>query len=242
MSRIRFTIASLLAVVLLVAVGFAALRESDDLWDSGVFTLTLGVLLVSVHLALHRTDSRRTFWIGCALCGWGYLGLSLVPSIESRLITTKALSYLDSRVPGRSEAVYTIRLPGTGSGSPGMKVRHVAFTPEGRLLATSGRGHVRLWDAATGKPLGGWNGTTENFVRIGHCLFALVAAWFGGQLSRRLCRNPGAPDSPSDSCWQSWRGRLSPEKCHAKAISMASAPDRLDPLGDHSPASGCTKI
>ena len=91
MRRIRFNIASLLVVVLLVAVGFAALRESNDLWDSGVFTLTLGVLLISILLAVHRTESRRAFWIGFALFGWIYLGLSLVPSIESRLMTTKAL-------------------------------------------------------------------------------------------------------------------------------------------------------
>jgi hypothetical protein len=36
MRRIRFTIASLLCLVLFVAVGFAALRESNDLWDNGV--------------------------------------------------------------------------------------------------------------------------------------------------------------------------------------------------------------
>ena len=41
MRRFRFTIASLLVVVLFVAVGFADLRESSDLWESGVFTLTL---------------------------------------------------------------------------------------------------------------------------------------------------------------------------------------------------------
>ncbi|MGO9467162.1 MAG: hypothetical protein ACLQIB_21545 [Isosphaeraceae bacterium] len=41
MRRIRFTIASLLIVVLFLATGFAGLRESNDLWDSGLFTLTL---------------------------------------------------------------------------------------------------------------------------------------------------------------------------------------------------------
>ena len=36
MRHIRFSIASLLVVVLIVAVGFAALREASDLWESGV--------------------------------------------------------------------------------------------------------------------------------------------------------------------------------------------------------------
>jgi hypothetical protein len=99
MSRIRFNIASLLIAVLFVAVGFAALRESTDLWDGGLFTLTLVVLFYSILLAIHRSDARRAFWIGFALFGGGYLVPSLIPSIETRLVTTKALAYLDSKVP-----------------------------------------------------------------------------------------------------------------------------------------------
>jgi hypothetical protein len=102
MKHIRFSIASLLLVVLFVTVGFAALRESNETWNSGVFTLTLAALLISILLAIHRTESRWAFWIGFALFGWIYLGLSLVPSIEYRLLTTKGLAYLDSKVPGRS--------------------------------------------------------------------------------------------------------------------------------------------
>jgi hypothetical protein len=44
-------------------------------------------------------ESTRAFWIRFALFGWGYLALSLVPSIESRLSTTKALAYIDCKVP-----------------------------------------------------------------------------------------------------------------------------------------------
>ena len=40
-----------------------------------------------------------------------------------------------------------------------------------------------------GTPLKASNGITENFVRIGHSLFALLVGWLGGQLSRRLCRS-----------------------------------------------------
>jgi hypothetical protein len=187
MRRFRFTIASLLVAVLFVAVGFAALRESNDLWDSGIFTLTLTALLVSILLAVHRKEARRAFWLGFALFGWGYLALSLVPSIESRLMTTKGLTYLDSKVPGRSLGVFKIQFTGTGSGTPGNQVQAVAFSPDGRQLATSSQGTVRLWNVSTGKLLGGWGGTTENFVRIGHSLFALIVAFLGGQLSRHLC-------------------------------------------------------
>jgi hypothetical protein len=91
------------------------LREASDLWDSGFFTLALAVLLVSILFAVHHTGSERAFWLGFALFGWGYPGLSLVPSIEPRLLTAKALAYLDSMVPGRSVGV-------------------LAFSPDGKLL------------------------------------------------------------------------------------------------------------
>jgi WD40 repeat protein len=193
-SRIRFNIASLLVIVLFLAVGFAALRESNETWDSGLFTLTLTVLLASTLLAIHRNDARRAFWIGFALFGTTYLALSLVPSIESRLATTKALAYLDSKVPGRTQTFFTIRLTGTGSGVSSNQVQAVAFSPDGNQVATSSLGTVKLWDAATGRLLGGWAGTTENFVRIGHSLLALLVGWLSGLLSRRLWRASRPPE------------------------------------------------
>ena len=98
MSRIRFTLGTLLGIVLVLGVVLAALNESSDLWESGIFSVTLVVLLASILLAVHRTASRRAFWLGFALSGWIYLGMSWVPSLESRLITTKALTFLDSKV------------------------------------------------------------------------------------------------------------------------------------------------
>jgi hypothetical protein len=99
MRRFRFHLGTLLVMVLLVGVGFAALRESNETWDSSIFSITLGILLVSILLAIHRTEERRVFWLGFALFGSAYLGFSLVPSIEPRLITTKALAFLDSKLP-----------------------------------------------------------------------------------------------------------------------------------------------
>ncbi len=184
MQRFRFSIASLLLVVLFAAIGFAALRESSDLWDGSVFTLTLASLLISILLAVHRIESRQAFWIGFALFAWTYVGLSLVPPIESRLITTKALTFLDSKVPRRSPAFSLYATINSGTG--GNQAQSVRIAPDGSLLATSSQGLVKIWDAATGRPPGGWSGTTQNFMRIGHSLLALLAGWIGGLLSRRL--------------------------------------------------------
>ena len=193
MRNLRFNIASLLVVVLVLGVGFAALRESDETWDSALFTLALCVLFVSILLAVHHNEARRAFWLGFAVFGWIYLGLSLVPSIESRLITTKALTYLDSKVPGRTQSFFKVQFTATGTGSPGNQVQAVAFSPDGRQLATSRLGTLRLGDVVTGRLVGGWAGTTENFVRIGHSLLALLVARLGGLLSRRLWRASRVP-------------------------------------------------
>jgi hypothetical protein len=186
MRRFRFHIGSVLILVVFLGVGFAALREADDLWDSIILSLTVGALLGSLLLAIHRKAEKRAFWVGFALLGWGYVGLTAVPSIEPRLLTSKALIYLDSKVPGRP-----LVITGQAWGGPGSTTRQavasLAFSPQGNLIATSNNsGVVRVWSTTTGTILGTVSGTTENFTRIGHLLLALVLAWLGGRLSRRL--------------------------------------------------------
>jgi hypothetical protein len=145
---------------LLLGVGFAALRDSNDLWESSVFSITLGLLSISILLGVHRLGSRRAFWLGFALFGWIYLGFSLVQSVESRLITTRGLAYLDSKVP-RSKYVSPPEYDNDGSMDLFVKNKFV-------------------------NSLVGSSGTTEYFVRIGHSLLALIAAFLGGLLSRYL--------------------------------------------------------
>jgi hypothetical protein len=190
MKRFRFNIASLLVVVLLVAIGFAALREASDLWESGVFALTLGVLLIAILSAVHRTDSRRAFWLGFSLFGAAYLGLSLVPPIESRLITTKVLALLESKVSDRpiviSGRVWDTWSRNQGQNNPSVNSASIAFSPQGNLVASGNEGVIRVWNLSGSNLLGTWSGTTENFMRIGHSLLALITALVGGQLSRRL--------------------------------------------------------
>jgi len=207
MRRFRFHIGSLLILVVLLGVGFAALREANDLWDVIVLNSALGVLLVSVLLVVHRRAERRAFWIGFALFGWGYLGLIAIPAFEPKLLTTRLLAYLDSKVPGRP-AVFTVQP--WGAPINGQGVTAVAFSQQGSLEpGTSNSGTVRLWSATTGRLLVSGSGTTENFIHIGHSLFALILAWLGGKLSRSLyvrsrethpvLDEPGESPAPSPS-------------------------------------------
>ena len=64
MRRFRFHIGTLLILVLILGVGFAALRESDETWDSSIFSLTLGVLLISILLAVHRLGVQESILAG----------------------------------------------------------------------------------------------------------------------------------------------------------------------------------
>ncbi len=202
MRKFRFNIASLLTVILVLGVSFAALRQSTDLWESGLFTATLGILLISILLAIHRTESKRAFWIGFALFGTIYLGLTLMPSIERRLITTKALATLGLKLSWSTGGLVYFDYDSDGTAD-----LYVANT-FGDVAAAAGLQPAgkKAWfqDFVVGASLTG-SGTTENFVRIGHSLFALLVGCLGGQLSRRLGRYSRVPgpvaavdSSPSD--------------------------------------------
>ena len=189
MRRFRFHIGTLLILVLILGVGFAALRESDETWDNSIFSLTLGILSVSILLAVHRTETKRAFWLGFALFGSATLGLFLVPSIESRLITTKALAFVDSKVPDRS-IVIEGRVWDSWSNkqiqnNQSVNSTSIAFSPQGNL-ASSGNQIVLRDFTVTGNVVGTARGSTMSFIRIGHSFLALIAAISGGLLSRHL--------------------------------------------------------
>jgi hypothetical protein len=186
MKRLRFTIAGLLVMVVFVAVGIAALREATDLWDSGVFGVTLVLLLGSVLLSVHRTAERRAYWLGFALFGSVYLALSLVPPVAARLPTTKALAYLDSKVSDRVKSWVFSVIPAVSGPNNGQAVQTLAYVGGGSTVTTIEAETLQLWNATTGAAVTGVNGTSENFIRIGHSFLALILAIIGARLSQSL--------------------------------------------------------
>ena len=195
MRRFCFHLGTLVILVLILGVGFAALHESNETWDSITFSITLGVLLTSILLAFHRTEKRRAFWVGFALFGSAYLGLSLLPSIQRRLITTLALASLDSKMPRSipaSDALYDLVVV-NNSQPVSLSVKKGNGTLKEMTVVAGSNANILVK-----APLTRSIGNKDDFVRIGHSFIALIAAIQGGLLSRHLhAKNRGKTSEPS---------------------------------------------
>jgi hypothetical protein len=82
MNRLRFTIAGLMAIVLFVAIGFAALRNADELWASATYTLAIAMISLAFVGAFVRKGKARAIWSGFAVFGLAYLLIGLSPQLK----------------------------------------------------------------------------------------------------------------------------------------------------------------
>ena len=110
-----------------------------------------------------------------------YLGLSVVPSIQSRLITTRSLAYLDFKMHNDgSMDLYFVN--NTQSNAVYLNAGNGDWIAD---VTAAGSNPTRFTNILAGISLAG-PGTRENFIRIGHLLVALIMALLGGYISRRL--------------------------------------------------------
>ena len=79
MTRGRLSISLAMGIVLVVAVGLAALKDPSKFWASAVFTSAVVVLLTSLLGAVARCGKSRMAWFGSVLFGGFYLILSFGP-------------------------------------------------------------------------------------------------------------------------------------------------------------------
>jgi hypothetical protein len=86
MSRLRFTLAQLMAIVFYLGFGFAALRNANALWASATFSLAILTVAVALAGACSRKEWARMPWAGFAVAG----GLCLVIWLS----TSSTIGYL----------------------------------------------------------------------------------------------------------------------------------------------------
>jgi hypothetical protein len=168
----RFSIAGLMGVVLLAAIGLAALRTPSETWAGIVLLATLAALgFASVGAICLRGPSRAGF-LGFAVFGWIYMAAAFLPyGVYPRLPTRGLLEQLAPRIAG-------IKGPFPAAGGMGGMGGGMRSVGQGGGDAGGFGGQV---NAAGLGPDG-----AARFFQIGHCLFALLAASLGAVLSRWL--------------------------------------------------------
>jgi hypothetical protein len=184
MRSVRFSIAGLMGVVLLVAIGFAALRNPSENWAGVVLLGTLAALGVAMVGACCRSGATRGGFLGFAAFGWIYMIAAFYPlGIWPKLPTQGLLELLAPRIAGIDEPFPTFgRMDGAaGMGGMGGGMRSISVNDsdaeEAGGFGGPGSGMV---------PATPGSAATLAFFQIGHCLFALLAACLGAFLGNRL--------------------------------------------------------
>jgi hypothetical protein len=73
MRRLRFTIAQLIAIVIVIGFGFAALRNANAVWASATFSLAILTVSVALAGACSQKMRARMPWLGFGTAGGLYL-------------------------------------------------------------------------------------------------------------------------------------------------------------------------
>jgi hypothetical protein len=166
--------------------------------------LTLSFLGTSLLGWMIRKESKRAFWAGFAIFGCAYMLIEFVPKLWDQAV--------DPLPTGR--LLYEIHSKVVPSGVPVLSdvpvVSPVFDVGAGEKINISGRSYVGIGDgrfvdqgsAASSHLLrlalpGAAN--YEPFLRIGHCLFALLAGLIGGGIARWFYRSQQKLDATCES-------------------------------------------
>ena len=198
----RFTILSLMGLVLVLALAIAALRNANDYWAGGLLLTTPLLLcgaLVGASCGEGRSRARR---LGFAVFGWAYFALAFLGLSEgnlAKLPTSWLLISIHQRVAPLQTFTYTVTGTMSGqmgqgtvfvsSGSPGPMANTLTATPNARWVAANppGPAVAQGWKAILP---GAAN--YDAFSTVGHCLFALLAGLLGAVIARRFERRRAA--------------------------------------------------
>lgn len=182
MRRPRISLAGLMALVVVVGVGIAALRAASETWAGIMLLLTLGLLGVSVLGVMYRREARRAWWVGFALFGWGYAALTLAPWSKPESLPTRIL--LDSLYARMSPRKVVAMDPFAAP----------AGLDDGQFIVLDPNPpHDSLPGVPQGSDAVFAIGTVDlkAFRTIGQCLSALIAGLVGAFVARRFQATSG---------------------------------------------------
>jgi hypothetical protein len=160
MKHTRITIAHLILVVLVAAIGLAAIRSGSAAWAGAMFSITFFAMICSLlGIALGR-GIRRVYWSGFATLGWSYLLLIYVPWLDGKvgrfLLAPNVFAYLEE-----------VLHPEPQGGLQSLPLEILGATATGGAFNGGVGGGTSVEDLS-------------DFVRIGLAMEALLWAFLGG--------------------------------------------------------------
>jgi hypothetical protein len=213
----RVTIAGLLGLILLLGIGFAALRSPSWLWANALLSCAVALVVFAVIAAIELRGPARAFWRAFAICGGCYLLLSAgMGHVGVKLVTT---TLLDVVYPQLSPPPATPTGPSWGAGNSGSVTISTSFAPPATFSTPPGGGpggtvslgslgpgpsRWQAWTAPdrvnTADPMQSVAATIfspEAFRQIGHSVFGVLFAALGGRLAVWMSSRRGDADSVS---------------------------------------------
>jgi hypothetical protein len=196
---IRFSIAGLMGVVLVAAIGMAALRSASETWAGVLFFSACGAFTLAIVGIIYRGQAERAWWLGFALFGWGYLAAAFWPMDHFRLPVLPTAALLESL-----SSALGVDSQGTSSGPSTVGMGSVGRLQSFRRVMVS---PFVVGSAATG--------VDRSFQQVGHSLLALVFAIVGGTLAAILFAIPsnraeGQPAEADTTRRWTWKLALRP--------------------------------
>ncbi len=187
----RISIRSLMVFVVVSAVGLAALRNANELWAGTMPLVALAAMGAALLGAVILRGRERCWWAGFAFFCGGYLAIAVAPwlndNFQPQLGTTQLLDHVQRRM-------HSAVLPTKADLAAAQVAREEALTEVANMhrLVRNANDPARasadrklfLLDkriaALTSTP------TRDQFHRVGHSLFALLAGLAGGSVATRF--------------------------------------------------------
>jgi hypothetical protein len=175
----HFSIRTIMAVIVVSAIGMAALRNADELWAGLMLLLVLVAGGIAVLGALNLLGRERAWWQGFAVFTGGYLVAVLSP-VQSHLATTQMLIAMHPVVtsPGTGPPVYPIYWRQRAQALATIEsLKATGRGPADRELIGAMNVLANLNSQLAGTP------NQDEFLRVGHSFFALLAGLLGGTVA-----------------------------------------------------------
>lgn len=198
----RFSIRAIMTIIVISAVGLAALRNANDWWSGTMLLLSLAATGTGVLGTLFLRGRDRPWWSGYALFSGMYLVLTFAPvfrtEVNPHLATSTALGYVHSKVIASPPISY----PRANwwreiAASRTKRNRQTGGIQDNQSLDPVAVPYINIVDPSLdSSPLqpsrNPWRAMlpgaadAEEFARVGHTLFAFVAGLWGGAVAGRF--------------------------------------------------------